>query len=204
MIKNVVFDFGRVLVHFEPSYMVGKYVQETEDKQLLEDVLFDRLYWDRLDEGTITDEEVLAACQKRIPQRLWAVAEKIYYNWIYNIPEIDGMSELIRWVRDDYGKRVFLLSNISKYFADHEGEIPVLKHFERKIFSARCGKVKPNREIFEHLCKECDILPNETLFVDDSEKNIKGAQNYGIKGYLFDGDVARLQAYLEENLSIEN
>ena len=114
------------------------------------------------------------------------------------------MSELIRWVRDDYGKRVFLLSNISKYFADHEGEIPVLKHFERKIFSARCGKVKPNREIFEHLCKECDILPNETLFVDDSEKNIKGAQNYGIKGYLFDGDVARLQAYLEENLSIEN
>lgn len=204
MIKNVVFDFGQVLVHFEPSYMVGKYVQETEDKQLLEDVLFDRLYWDRLDEGTITDEEVLAACQKRIPQRLWAVAEKIYYNWIYNIPEIDGMSELIRWVRDDYGKRVFLLSNISKYFADHEGEIPVLKHFERKIFSARCGKVKPNREIFEHLCKECDILPNETLFVDDSEKNIKGAQNYGIKGYLFDGDVARLQAYLEENLSIEN
>ena len=204
MIKNVVFDFGRVLVHFEPSYMVGKYVQETEDKQLLEDVLFDRLYWDRLDEGTITDEEVLAACQKRIPQRLWAVAEKIYYNWIYNIPEIDGMSELIRWVRDDYGKRVFLLSNISKYFADHEGEIPVLKHFERKIFSARCGKVKPNREIFEHLCKECDILPNETLFVDDSEKNIKVAQNYGIKGYLFDGDVARLQAYLEENLSIEN
>lgn len=204
MIKNVVFDFGQVLVHFNPSYMVGKYVQETEDKQLLEDVLFDRLYWDRLDEGTITDEEVLAACQKRIPQRLWAVAEKIYYNWIYNIPEIDGMSELIRWVRDDYGKRVFLLSNISKYFADHEGEIPVLKHFERKIFSARCGKVKPNREIFEHLCKECDILPNETLFVDDSEKNIKGAQNYGIKGYLFDGDVARLQAYLEENLYIEN
>lgn len=204
MIKNVVFDFGQVLVHFEPSYMVGKYVQETEDKQLLEDVLFDRLYWDRLDEGTITDEEVLAACQKRIPQRLWAVAKKIYYNWIYNIPEIDGMSELIRRVRDDYGKRVFLLSNISKYFADHEGEIPVLKHFERKIFSARCGKVKPNREIFEYLCKECDILPNETLFVDDSEKNIKGAQNYGIKGYLFDGDVARLQAYLEENLSIEN
>ena len=204
MIKNVVFDFGQVLVHFEPSYMVGKYVQETEDKPLLEDVLFDRLYWDRLDEGTITDEEVLAACQKRIPQRLWAVAEKIYYNWIYNIPEIDGMSELIRWVRDDYGKRVFLLSNISKYFADHEGEIPVLKHFERKIFSAWCGKVKPNREIFEYLCKECDILPNETLFVDDSEKNIKGAQNYGIKGYLFDGDVARLQAYLEENLSVEN
>ena len=65
MIKNVVFDFGQVLVHFEPSYMVGKYVQDAEDKPLLEDVLFDRLYWDRLDEGTITDEEVLAACQKK-------------------------------------------------------------------------------------------------------------------------------------------
>ena len=34
-IKNVVFDCGQVLVHFEPSYMVGVYVSDKEDKELL-------------------------------------------------------------------------------------------------------------------------------------------------------------------------
>ena len=60
MIKNVVFDFGQVLVRFEPSYMVGQYVSDPIDAKLLEEVVFDRLYWDRLDAGTISNEEVIA------------------------------------------------------------------------------------------------------------------------------------------------
>ena len=56
-VKNVVFDFGQVLVHFDPSYMVGRYVSDEEDAALIAEVLFDRLYWDRLDAGTISDAE---------------------------------------------------------------------------------------------------------------------------------------------------
>ena len=65
MIKNIVFDYGNVMVRFEPSYMVGRYVCDREDAALLEKVVFDRLYWDRLDAGTITDEETLRECRKR-------------------------------------------------------------------------------------------------------------------------------------------
>ena len=91
-IKNVIFDFGQVIVHFEPEYMVGRYVSDPEDKALLCEVLFDRLYWDKLDKGTITDKEALDAVKTRVPERLWEACDTIYYNWIYNIPEIDGMS----------------------------------------------------------------------------------------------------------------
>ena len=73
MIKNVVFDFGQVMVHFEPNYMVGKYVTDEQDAKLLETVLFDRLYWDRLDAGTISDAEVIEECKKRLPERLGVV-----------------------------------------------------------------------------------------------------------------------------------
>lgn len=197
MIKNVVFDFGQVMVRFDPVYMVKKYVDKEADCKLLAEVLFDRLYWDRLDDGTITDAELMKECKGRLPQRLWTVAEKIYYNWIYNIPEIDGMAELVRILKDVHGKRVFLLSNISTYFAQHEKEIPVLSLFEKCIFSAVCKKVKPNKEIFEYLCNECAILPEETLFIDDNPKNIQGAENFGIKGYLFEGNVEKLRSYLE-------
>ena len=198
MIKNVVFDFGQVVVHFEPAYMVKKYVTDEKDAKLLAEVLFDRLYWDRLDAGTITDQEVLTACKARLPQNLWDVTETIYYNWIYNIPEIEGMPDLIKHVKHTHGKHVYLLSNISTYFSDRADEIPVLELFENCIFSAACGMVKPNVEIFEHLCKTCNILPEESIFVDDNAKNIESAKNFGLHGYLFDGDVAKLQQYFDK------
>ena len=72
--------------------------------------------------------------------------------------------------------------------------------FEKCIFSAVYGVVKPQREIYQILCDECGILPEETLFIDDSPKNIEGAQAFGIQGYVFDGDVEKLKAYLKEML----
>lgn len=200
MIKNVVFDFGQVMIRFEPSYMVGKYASDKQDAALLEEVVFDRLYWDKLDAGSITDEEVVNACLARLPKRLHAYVPDIYYHWIYNIPEIEGMSELLDDLKKTYGVRLFLLSNISAYFASHAGEFPLLSKFEKCIFSAVCGCVKPSREIFEYLCDSCGISAEETVFVDDSEKNIGGAESFGIKGILFDGDVHALRARLDKIL----
>ena len=200
MIKNVVFDFGQVLVHFQPAYMVEKYVTDEADAKLLEEVLFDRLYWDKLDEGTISNEEMMSAVQARIPQRLWSLAEEIYTHWIYHIPEIEGMAQLILRVKEGYGKRVLLLSNISKFFVEHADEVPILRLIEERVFSAACGMVKPNREIFEYLCATYALKPEETVFIDDSPKNIAGAEAYGIRGYIFDGDVEKLGAYLDEIL----
>ena len=196
MIKNFIFDFGKVIVHFDTKYMVKRYVEDEADAALLGEVIFDRLYWDKLDAGTISDEEVIVESKKRLPKRLHGEVERIYYNWIYNIPEIDGMSDLVRRIKMTYHSPIFLLSNISVYFADHADEIPCLALFDRCFFSAKCGKTKPHADIFNYLCKECNIKPEETLFIDDSEKNILGAEAVGIKGYLFDGNADRLWEYI--------
>ena len=196
MIKNVVFDFGQVLVHFEPEYMTGKYIENEADKNLAKDIIFDRLYWDRLDAGTISEGEVIDGIKSRLPERLWDAGIKAYTNWIYNIPEIEGMREVIGTVKEK-GARVFILSNISRYFAEHEDEIPILKLAEKCIYSAVCGYTKPNADMFAYACHTCGILPEETVFIDDSEKNIRGAEAFGIKGYLFDGDAEKLKAFLE-------
>ena len=200
MIKTVIFDFGQVLVHFEPEYMVGKYVQDKGDKALLENVLFDRLYWDRLDAGTISNEEALSLAKERLPQRLWNVADTIYYNWIYNIPEVDGMRELILYIKEKYGVNTYLLSNISTYFSSHKDEIPILGLLDGYVFSGELGIVKPDREIFEHLLSKFGLKAGECLFVDDNEKNIKGAQAVGINTYQFDKDASQLKKYLDSVL----
>ena len=199
-IKNVVFDCGQVLVHFEPSYMVGVYVTNEDDKMILEDVIFDRLYWDKLDLGTISNEETIYEIKKRIPERLWDVAEKIYYNWIYNIPEIEGMRDLANNLKYRHGVKLFLLSNISKHFIEHACELEILKDFDGLVMSGNLGIVKPNYEIFDYLCKTYNLAPEETIFIDDRRDNIEGAEKYGIQGYLFDGDVKKLHDYLEKIL----
>lgn len=201
MIKNLIFDFGQVMVRFERKYMVERFVTDPEDSALLQKVVFDRLYWDCLDAGTIDDEEVLRLVCERIPDRLHSAARDIYYNWIYNIPEIEGMSELIREMKKKYGVRVFLLSNISRYFASHSEEIDCLRDFDGCVFSSVCGSVKPNAEIYEYLCAEYGIIPEESIFIDDLQRNVDGAAACGISGYVFDGSSSRLREHLNELLS---
>ena len=196
MIKNYIFDFGKVIVHFDTEYMVKRYVKNADDANLLGEVIFDRLYWDRLDEGTISDEEVIEESKKRLPERLHGEVERIYYNWIHNIPEIEGMTELVKRIKSEKGAPIFLLSNISTYFADHADEVPSIALFDRCFFSAVCGMTKPSKEIFEHVCRECNILPSETLFIDDSPKNIEGARSAGLQTYLFDGNAKKLEAFI--------
>ncbi len=198
-LKNVIFDFGQVMIRFDPHYMTAQYVSDPTDAALLETVVFDRLYWDRLDSGEITDAEVLGACRERLPARLWEAAERIYGNWYYHLPETEGMRELVRELKAR-GMRVLLLSNISAGFAAHAKEFPLLAEFDGCVLSAEIGMVKPHAAIFEYICKTYDIKPSESLFIDDSEKNIRGSEAFGIKGYLFDGDVPKLKNYLQQQL----
>ena len=72
---------------------------------------------------------------------------------------------------------------------------------ENRIFSALVGHVKPNRDIFEHLTEHTGISQSESLFIDDSARNIDGAISLGIRRCLFGGDVNQLWDYLNWLLS---
>ena len=118
MFKNYIFDFGQVIVKFDPYYMTSRYIESEEDIKLASDVIFDRLYWDRLDEGTITDEEVKREIINHLPERLHKNALFVYDNWYMNIPLIEGMEDIISTLKNK-GKKLYLLSNISIGFADN-------------------------------------------------------------------------------------
>jgi putative hydrolase of the HAD superfamily len=200
MIKNVIFDCGQVLVHFEPEYMVRQYVSNEPDVALLTEVIFDRLYWDKLDKGTISNEEVLNACHTRLPKRLWELCDEIYYNWIYNIPEIEGMSDLIKYIKKEFGVKTYLLSNISEYFAEHKDEIEILSLLDGFVFSSAINEVKPNKAIYEYLLSTFELKANECLFIDDRAENIEAGKSACIDGYVFDGDVNALKEFLDRVL----
>lgn len=199
MIKNCIFDFGQVIVHFDTYYMTSKFIENEEDIKLAQDVIFDRFYWDKLDAGTITDDQVADGIKSRLPERLREKAVKVYENWYHNLPLFDGIEQLIKDLKAE-GRKIFLLSNISIGFAENYQKNPeinrVLSMFDGLVFSGPLGLTKPNAEIFEHLLDTYGLNPQETIFIDDSEKNIIGAKNVGIKAHLFDGDIEKLKMEL--------
>ena len=199
MFKNYIFDFGNVLIKFDPYYMVSVYVKDEKDAALLAPIIFDRLYWNGLDDGSLSHNEVKEAFLKRIPQRLHKSACEIYDNWIRNIPEIAGMSELLDELREK-GAKLYLLSNISNYFAENYESVPkiveIFSKFDGLVFSAPIKLTKPSREIFEHLLGKFNLRAEDCFFIDDSDINIDGAKAAGIDGYLFDGDSERLKKHI--------
>ena len=191
MYKNFIFDFGQVIVKFEPEYITSAYVKNTEDVKLVKEVVFDRLYWDKLDAGLITDEEVKNRIRSRLPERLKDVACTVYDNWYYNIPVIHETVDLIKKIKNR-GGNLFLISNISKMFAQNYTKVSEIKEifdlFDGLVFSGPIKLAKPGKEIFNYALEKFNIKAEESIFFDDNKNNISGANSVGIKGYLFSCD----------------
>ena len=199
MIKNCIFDFGNVLAEFYPEKLTKPYATDEKLCKEISEIAFDRLYWDKLDDGSISDEEVKTEILKRISGEKGDLACLVYDNWIKSLTPVPNMEKLIYDLKKT-DKKLYLLSNISIGFAEKYSEVKWIKElfscFDGLVFSGPIGKIKPRKEIFEYLLSEYNIKAEESLFIDDSEKNINGAENAGIKGYLFDGDVEKLRNFL--------
>ena len=197
MLKNFIFDFGEVLVKFDTKYMTEQFIENPDDVKLVEEVVFDRLYWDKLDEGRVTDEEVKAGIRNRLPKNLSDNACLVYDNWYKNLPFIDGMRETLKEIKKR-GGRLYLLSNISVGFAENYSTVPEIKEvldmFDGLVFSGKLGITKPGKEIFNYVLKKYNLKSEESVFIDDRKVNVEGAQRVGINTFLFDGCVDKLKA----------
>jgi len=199
MIKNYIFDFGNVLAQFYPDKLTAPFVSDCKLRKYISEIVFDRIYWDKLDIGSITDDEVKKEIRGRVCKELGDVACEVYDNWVNSLTPVENMQQLIY----DIGKtdkKLYLLSNISEDFANCYKDVKWIKElfdcFDGIVLSGTVKMVKPNKKIFDYLLKKFNLKADECLFIDDSEKNINGAKSAGINGYLFDGNAQKLRNYL--------
>jgi FMN phosphatase YigB (HAD superfamily) len=105
-----------------------------------------------------------------------------------DIPE--GNHELLLKVKENY--RTFLLSNINAIHYDYVHDYLKKSYgldnnnqfFEKIYYSHLVGKRKPGKEIFEQVLTENNLIPAETLFIDDSPQHIATAKELGLQTYL--------------------
>jgi putative hydrolase of the HAD superfamily len=182
--KNIVFDIGNVLVHYDPEAFIQRSPYRKEKEALMREI-FDSWEWVELDRGTIDEREAFDRFLKRNP----SLREEIMYieeHWVNEVfTLIGGTSEILTRVKKQ-GYRVYLLSNFGKRgFEKIEKEYPFFMHIDGKIVSYTVKSVKPEKEIYEHLLNRYHLNPEETVFIDDNENNLETASKYGILCHRF-------------------
>lgn len=123
-------------------------------------------------------------CGGRTPN--WEETRQAWLGYFTGLDErlLDCLKEL----RKRY--RLFVLSNTNPYVMDwacspefsSKGE-PLTEFFDKLYLSYQIGVTKPDRRIFDFLIADADILPSESLFIDDGAGNVQAARQLGFQTY---------------------
>lgn len=185
MIRNIVFDMGNVLLHFDPAQFIRRAgVENPADAALLQQELFRSLEWVQMDRGSLTEQGAFERIRPRLPQRLHAALEKLLFCWDEPILPVAGMAQLVKDCRAA-GYGVYLLSNASRRLHDYFDRVPGSEWFQGRFVSADHGLVKPQQSIYRAFCGRFGLRGGECLFVDDVPLNIEGAVTAGWQGIVF-------------------
>ncbi|RRQ45346.1 HAD family hydrolase [Chryseobacterium sp. SC28] len=180
MIRNIIFDFGGVLMDWDPRYFFKNYFHDDEKMEwFLKNIATDEWNAEQdlgrsLREGT----EILI---KQHPD--WEKEIRAYYdNWpIMLRSDIPKNVEILRRLKGKF--QLFGLTNWSEEtFPIALENYDFFELFEGKIVvSGKEKLIKPDKAIFEVLIHRYDLKPEESLFIDDNIKNVETAKSLGFQ-----------------------
>jgi glucose-1-phosphatase len=181
MIKNVVFDLGNVLLSFIPSeYFDKKNYPENIKTRILSDI-FHSEEWQMLDRGEITTEEVIDIIALRSSLKRDEIAHVFNLRTDILYP-LDNNIKLLPILKKR-GYRLYFLSNFPMdIFEKVTSGYYFFKYFDGGVISAHAKSSKPDSLIYKILIEKYSLIPEECLFIDDLEINVKASETLGMKG----------------------
>lgn len=118
------------------------------------------------------------------------LSEKEFWDYWF---EVEKVSEtMVQFAKELRSKniKVFVLSNNFKERAEYYGHYPwIHEAVDKTYFSWQTGYVKPDPRAWASLLTENNLKPEECLYFDDQEKNLKAAESVGIKSFMFTDEV---------------
>ncbi len=184
-IKNVVFDWGGVITPVdyrkttEAFGRLGFNHFENQYTQLHQSALFIEM-----EEGKMSAEIFREELRKIIPQSVTDTQlDDAWVAMLLDTP-VENIN-ILKKAKNNY--RTFLLSNTNEihvkyynsYLKQKFGINGFAELFEKVYFSHEAGLRKPGREIFEFVAADSGIIPEETLFIDDTHYHIETAAALG-------------------------
>lgn len=180
MIKNIIFDLGNVLISFKPAeYFDKKEYSDSIKSKILSDI-FGSKEWRMLDNGDMSTAEAIES----IAQSSTLNKEEISH--IFNL-RTDLMFPLDKNVRilPELQKRGYKLYFLSNFPVDIYEEVKTgyyfFRYFSGGIISSEVKVSKPDSRIYKILLEKYSLIPDECMYIDDIEINVKAAGELGMK-----------------------
>ncbi len=183
-IKTVIFDIGGVLVDFCWEDFVRNKGYSEEMVQRIGDASTRTKEWDEFDRGVLNTEEIIDGFIRNDPE----IADDLRNVYSDLTGLLRKRERTIPWIRrlKKAGYKVLVLSNFSKQAISTN---PFMQEFldetDGGILSYLDKVIKPDKAIYDLICSRYDIRPEESVFIDDTEKNIVAARKYGMNGIVF-------------------
>ena len=185
MIKNIIFDLGNVLIKYSPESFLEKNVKKERQEKFIATV-FKSKEWLELDRGTLSYEDAIEKFAEIIPEDRENL-EKLFKNNIMDcLAPIEENIEILKKLKKK-GYNLFVLSNFHRpAFEQVQKEWEFFDEFDGGVISCYCHLLKPNQRIYELLLARYGLIPEETLFIDDTKINVEKAEKIGMEGIYLD------------------
>ncbi len=190
MIRNIVFDVGWVFVHLNPGpvieFLAAHGVQAPNIDALCESVVLDDHESGRLHGSGLLERMAALATQP-------VALEHLHAKWVDMFELQPAMVNLAHRLSERY--RVYLLSNIGDLHWAHLSREYRLHHIGHGVLpSYLAGVMKPHEGIYIEAERRFNLIPAETVFIDDRADNIGAARARGWHGIVHTGHAPTLAA----------
>lgn len=186
-VQNIIFDLGGVFLNIDYGATRDAFIKlGIEDFDALFSQSHANPLFENLETGKVTPEAFYK--EFRAQTGLQVTDEQIRAAW--NAMLLDFPEERLEWldkVKDRY--RIYLFSNTNQIhheafsadFSAKNGGHNFDDYFIKAYYSHSLGLRKPYPASFLELCKAERLDLAHTLFIDDTAKNIEGAQEAGLQ-----------------------
>jgi putative hydrolase of the HAD superfamily len=181
MIKNLIFDCGGVVLDVNYSLSFNAFRQLTTKPELFENFSINQFKHiaSEFEIGKQSIEEFYSDIRSRLS--LDATDNQIKYAWnAMLLSFIPDSIEYIGKLKEHFTVSLFSNTNELHYIEFESVCRKLLKIFDNCFYSHKIGFKKPNLNSFEYIFKKTKYMPEETVFIDDSEENCIAASKLGI------------------------
>lgn len=185
VIKNIVFDLGGVIMTLDPAEALRRFkALGLSDAERYLDAYTQSGIFGNLEEGKITAEDFRSKLSSLTGHEL--TFDECKHAWLGYRKDVPQRNlDLLKELRAK-GYRLILLSNTNPFMMDwalsceFDGKGSSLNDYVDALYlSYRLGIMKPAPDFFRQVLDNENILPEETLFVDDGPRNVEAAGKLG-------------------------